>query len=65
MLFEEVIQAHIQSGENNEGQDNFVDILLSLKNDPSIKFDLTMERIKGLLAVIFFFFFFFWKISNH
>ncbi|XP_078159491.1 cytochrome P450 71A26-like isoform X2 [Carex rostrata] len=53
LLFEELIQAHIQSGENNDGQDNFVDILLSLKNDPSIKFDITMEQIKGLLADAF------------
>ncbi|XP_078166105.1 cytochrome P450 71A1-like [Carex rostrata] len=46
LLFEEVIQAHIQSEGNN---DNFVDILLCLKNDPNIKFDITNDRIKGLL----------------
>ncbi|KAF3322826.1 cytochrome P450 71A1-like protein [Carex littledalei] len=52
LLFEEVIQAHIQSEENNEGQNNFVDILLCLKNDPSINFDLTMDQMKGLLVVV-------------
>ncbi|KAF3322827.1 Germacrene A oxidase [Carex littledalei] len=51
LLFEEVIQAHIQSGENNEGPNNFVDILLSLKNNPSINFNLTMDQMKGQLAV--------------
>ncbi|XP_078160243.1 cytochrome P450 71A26-like [Carex rostrata] len=53
LLFEEVIQAHIQRGENNERQNNFVDILLSLKNDPTINFDLTMDQMKGQLADAF------------
>ncbi|KAF3322824.1 cytochrome P450 71A1-like protein [Carex littledalei] len=50
LLFEELIQAHIESGESNEGQNNFVDILLSLKNDPSFDFDFSMDQMKGLLA---------------
>ncbi|XP_078159411.1 cytochrome P450 71A26-like [Carex rostrata] len=53
MLFEEIIQAHIQSGESNEGQDNLVDILLCLKNDPGINFEITMDNIKGLLMDAF------------
>ncbi|XP_078159389.1 cytochrome P450 71A1-like [Carex rostrata] len=53
MLFEEIIQAHIQSGESNEGQDNLVDILLCLKNDPSINFEITIDNIKGLLTDAF------------
>ncbi|XP_078160766.1 cytochrome P450 71A26-like [Carex rostrata] len=53
LLFEELIQAHIESGENNEGQNNFVDILLSLKNDPSFNFDFSMDQMKGLLADAF------------
>ena len=64
MLFEEIIQAHIQSGESNEGQDNLVDILLCLKNDPSINFEITMDNIKGLLLVSYLFLFFL-KNSNH
>lgn len=55
MLFEEIIQAHVQSGESNEGQDNLVDILLCLKNDPSINFEITIDNIKGLLTVSLFF----------
>ncbi|XP_078159493.1 cytochrome P450 71A26-like [Carex rostrata] len=53
LLYEEVIQAHIKSEENNEGKDNFVDILLSLKNDPSINFDISMDQIKGLIGDAF------------
>ncbi|XP_078159492.1 cytochrome P450 71A1-like isoform X3 [Carex rostrata] len=53
-FFEELIQHHIERGETNEGQNNFVDILLSLKNDPSIiNFDLTMDQMKGQLADAF------------
>ncbi|XP_078165822.1 cytochrome P450 71A1-like [Carex rostrata] len=52
LLFEELIQAH-ESRENNEGQDNFVDILLSLKNDATFNFDFSMDQMKGLLADAF------------
>ncbi|KAF3338716.1 cytochrome P450 71A1-like protein [Carex littledalei] len=51
-LLEEVIQAHIESGEDNEGQNSFVDILLSLKNDLSFNFELSMDHMKGLLGMI-------------
>ena len=51
MLFEEIIQAHIQSGENNEGQNNLVDILLCLKNDPSINFEITMDDFKKCVII--------------
>ncbi|XP_078154100.1 cytochrome P450 71A1-like [Carex rostrata] len=50
LLIQEVIQAHIKSEENNDGHDNFVDILLSLKNDSSINFNITMDQITGLLG---------------
>ncbi|KAJ1699415.1 hypothetical protein LUZ63_007927 [Rhynchospora breviuscula] len=53
LLLEEVIQAHVQSEEKNKGDDNFVDILLSLKNDPSINPALTMDQMKGLIADAF------------
>ncbi|KAJ3699917.1 hypothetical protein LUZ61_003622 [Rhynchospora tenuis] len=48
LFFEEVIQAHV---ERNKGEDNFVDILLSLKNDSSV--NLTMNQMKGLLLNAF------------
>ncbi|KAJ3699919.1 hypothetical protein LUZ61_003624 [Rhynchospora tenuis] len=53
LLFEEVIQAHVQSEEKKKGGDNFVDIILSLKNDPSINPALTMDHMKGLMADAF------------
>ncbi|KAJ4793450.1 Cytochrome P450 [Rhynchospora pubera] len=50
LFFEEVIQAHV---ERNKGEDNFVDILLSLKNDSSVNPDLTMNQMKGMLLNAF------------
>ncbi|KAJ3699918.1 hypothetical protein LUZ61_003623 [Rhynchospora tenuis] len=50
LFFEEVIQAH---AEGNKGGDNFVDILLSLKNDSSLNPDLSMNQIKGLMLDAF------------
>lgn len=53
LLFKELIQAHVQSDEDKVENDNFVDILLSLKNDPNNHLDLTMEQMKGLLTDAF------------
>ncbi|KAJ4817270.1 Cytochrome P450 [Rhynchospora pubera] len=50
LFFEEVIQAHV---ERNEGGDNFVDILLSLKSNSSFNPDLTVNQVKGLLIDAF------------
>lgn len=51
MLIEEVIQAHVERGEDEKKQESFVDVLLSLKNEQNLGFDFTMEHVKGLIAV--------------
>ncbi|KAJ3683740.1 hypothetical protein LUZ60_013967 [Juncus effusus] len=54
VLLSEMIRAHEEKGESGEGEEgNFVDELLSLKNDPSMTFDLNIEHIKGLLGDAF------------
>lgn len=50
-LLEEIIQIHIENAGTDEGH-NFVDTLLSLKNDPSTNHNLdTKNIINGLLVV--------------
>ncbi|KAJ3683739.1 hypothetical protein LUZ60_013966 [Juncus effusus] len=53
VLLSEMIRAYEEKGESGKGEGDFIDELLSLKNDPGMTFDFNNEHIKGLVGDTF------------
>ncbi|XP_072964105.1 cytochrome P450 71A1-like [Typha angustifolia] len=49
-LLDQMIKEHEDHGSRDGGEEDFVDVLLSLRKDPELEFELTEEHVKGLLV---------------
>ena len=52
LFYQELIDEHLHPKRPKSSQEDILDILLQLKEDPSTSVDLSMDHVKALLMVI-------------